>query len=213
MYDQCPNCPVHPGVSAKLVATHQEQSLSSWHMEHLSMASHTGTHLDAPLHKIKGGKAIDDFPLSAFVGPARIVDLRGIAARTAITAAMLAEQLTGDLAGTIVLLATGWGAKRAATQEWHFDSPYLSEEGARWLVERGIKMVGIDHYSIGGSREPENAVTHTVLLSAASPVLIVEDLFFPERVFALKQPVEFMALPVNFRGFSGSFCRPVLLVA
>jgi arylformamidase len=210
MYDGCPNCPVHPPVSAKAVATHTEDSLGSWHMEHVSTASHTGSHLDAPLHKIRGGKAIDDFPLDAFMGPAHIVDLRGIAPRTPITAAMLAGKLSGDLAGSIVLLATGWGDKRAVTNEWHFDAPFLSEEGARWLVERGIKMVGIDHYSIGGSAEPGNAATHTVLLSAL--VLIVEDLHFPAIAFTVSQPVQFMALPVNFRGFSGSFCRPVLML-
>jgi arylformamidase len=70
MHDACPNCPVHPPISAKIVAAHKDESLSSWHMEHMSMASHTGSHLDAPLHKIYGGKAIDEFPLKAFAGPA-----------------------------------------------------------------------------------------------------------------------------------------------
>lgn len=212
MYHHCPNCPVHPPVIAELIATHKDDSLDSWHMEHISMASHTGSHLDAPLHKIRGAKSIDAFPLENFAGPARIVDLRGIAPRTPITSAMLAEKLSDNLAGLIVLLATGWGDKRAATPEWHRDSPFLEEKAAQWLVERQIKMIGIDHYSIGGSTEPGNAATHTALLGAPSPVLIVEDIHFPPIAFTLPQPVTFMALPIHFRGFSGSFCRPILLV-
>ncbi len=124
---------------------------------------------------------------------------------------VLEEKLKGkNMKGAIVLLATGWGEKRVAGKEWHYDSPFLNENGARWLVEHGVKMVGIDHYSIGGSEEPGNAKTHTVLLS--KPVLVVEDLFFPAEVFAIRQPVEFMALPIYFRGFSGSFCRPVIII-
>ena len=49
------------------------------------MATHTGSHVDAPLHKIAGGKGISDLPLDTFVGPARIADLRGLAADAPIT--------------------------------------------------------------------------------------------------------------------------------
>jgi len=76
------------------------------------MATHTGSHLDAPLHKIAGGKSIDALPLETFVGPARIADLRGLTADAPITAELLAEKLPGLAAGEIVLLATGWGDRR-----------------------------------------------------------------------------------------------------
>ncbi len=213
MYHACPNCPVHPPVIAAVVSAHKDDGLNSWHMEHISMASHTGSHLDAPLHKIRGGKSIDQFPLDAFAGPAHILDFRGISPRTPITGEMLSQKLPQNIPNHIVLLATGWGDKRAANKEWHHDSPFLNEDGARWLVAQKIKMIGIDHYSIGGSSEPGNAATHTILLGAPSPVLIVEDLHFPAHIFSLTQPLEFMALPIHFRGFSGSFCRPVLLLS
>jgi hypothetical protein len=115
LFDAAPNCPVHPPVSFRRTADHPADG---WRMEEIAMATHTGSHLDAPLHKIAGGKSISDLPLDTFVGPARIVDLRGIAADAPITAAMLAPKLKGVARRDIVLLATGWGDKRVKNEEW-----------------------------------------------------------------------------------------------
>lgn len=210
IHDGCPNCPVHPPVSVELIASHSKDGPQGWHMERIHLASHTGSHLDAPLHKIQGGKSIDQYPLESFAGPAYIVDLLGIAPKTALTAELLAEKLPHKLAGHIVLLATGWGLRRMANNLWHYDSPYLDPSGARLLVDHGIKMVGIDHYSIGGSNEPANSQTHEILLS--NDVLIVEDLHLTAETISLPQPAEFMAMPIHFSGFSGSFCRPILIL-
>ena len=207
LYDGAPNCPAHPAVKVEIIATHERDG---WRVEHLSLASHTGSHVDAPLHKLAGAPSLDDIPLESWVGPAYIADLRGIAPNAPIGAEMLAQKLPADLSNRIVLLATGWGDKRAKTEEWLHDSPLLAPDGAQWLVDRGVRGVGIDHYSIGGSREPVNSHTHTVLLSAG--VWVVEELRFPAEVFNLPQPVKFWSLPINFRGFTGAFCRPVIVV-
>jgi arylformamidase len=201
LFDGAPNCPVHPPVSFRRTADHPQ---GGWRMEEIAMATHTGSHLDAPLHKIAGGKSIDALPLDTFVGPARIADLRGLAADTAITPAMLVAKLPSVARGDIVLLATGFGDKRAKSDEWLHHPPVLSPDGARWLIARGVRGVGIDHYSIG------DAETHTVLLAAE--LWVVEELKFPPEVFALPQPVKFWALPLNWPGCSGAFCRPVIEV-
>src|SRR5882672_9342586 len=204
LFDGAPNCPVHPPVSFRRTADH---ATGGWRMEEIAMATHTGSHLDAPLHKIAGGKSISDLPLETFTGPARIADLRGLAADAPITPALLASKLPGLARGDIVLLATGWGDKRAKTDEWLRHSPFVDPAGARWLVAQGVRGVGLDHYSIGGSG-PLNAETHTILLGAG--VWVVEELKFPAEVFALPQPVKFWALPLNWPGCSGAFCRPVI---
>lgn len=206
VFDACPNCPVHPPVSVKITARHESDG---WHMEQLALASHTGSHLDAPLHKIAGGKAIDDFPLESFVGEALLADFRDAAASQPINAEMLAAALPLEIEDRIVLLATSWGERRAATDEWHYHSPYLSPDGAQWLVEKKARAVGVDHYSIGGSGA-DNERTHEIILGAG--MWVVEDLHFPRETFTLPQPIRFWALPVNFRGFSGSFCRPVAVI-
>jgi arylformamidase len=204
LFDGAPNCPVHPPVIFKTTFDHPA---TGWRMEEIAMATHTGSHLDAPLHKISGGASIDQLPLDGFAGPALIADLRGIAPGTAIQPDALEQSLSGSLDGKIILLATGWGDRRARTDEWHWQSPFLHPEAARWLVSHHIRGVGIDHFSIGGMTT-DNDATHTILLEAG--VWILEDLRFPPESFQLPQPVKFWALPLNWPGCSGAFCRPVI---
>jgi arylformamidase len=202
--DAGPNCPVHPPISIQPIADHPRDG---WRMELLTMASHSGSHVDAPLHKIAGGAAVDDLPLDTFVGTAFLADFRGVPADTAIDGAMLAARLPSVPVGKIVLLATGWGDRRAKTDEWFHHSPFLAPNGAQWLVDRGIRAVGIDHYSIGGSRDPDNTRTHQILLGAGK--WVVEDLHFPPVIFTIPQPFTFWSLPINLKAHSGAFCRPV----
>ncbi|PTY03032.1 Kynurenine formamidase [Verrucomicrobia bacterium LW23] len=210
VFDGCPNCPVHPRVQARITASHQRDN---WHMEELSLASHTGSHIDAPLHKIAGGKSISDYPLQSFVATAVVADFRNISPDTPIDAKLLDSHIHTSIEDAVVLLATGWGDQRASDDNWHFHSPYLSPDGAAWLVSKKARAVGIDHYSIGGSRDPDNCRTHEIILGAG--LWVLEDLRFPEEIFALaaSQPLQLWALPINFSGFSGSFCRPVIALS
>jgi len=205
--DGGPNCPVHPPVSVRRIADHPNDG---WRMELLTLASHTGSHIDAPLHKLADGASIDQFALNTFVGPAVVVDLRDLGADAPITANHLETRAYTNLDDCIVLLATGWGDRRAKTEEWHAHSPFLTADAARWLVSRKIRAVGIDHYSIGGSREPENSKTHEVLLGARKWIL--EDIHIPEELFSLSPRFTLWALPINLARHSGSFCRPVVVI-
>ena len=207
LFADCPNCPGDPRVESRLILTHERDG---WHLEKLSLASHTASHVDAPLHKIPGGKAIDEIPLDRFVGEALIADLRDCGELAPIDGKLLSSRLSHEIGGRIVLLATGWGQKRSADEQWLRRSPYLAPDGAQWLVERGARAVGIDHYSIGGSRDPDNSQTHEILLGAG--LWVVEDLRFGTQVFGLAQPVEFWCLPLNLKGHSGAPCRPVIVV-
>jgi kynurenine formamidase len=204
VYHGAPNCPAHPPVKSEIIADHPKDG---WRCELLTLASHTGSHVDAPYHKLADGANLDQMPLERFTGLAVICDMRGARPAQPFTSSMLARGLRVDLQDRIVLIATGWGAKRAHTEEWLKESPYLSPDGAEWLVAQKIRGVGIDHYSIGGSRDPMNSLTHEWLLRAN--IWIVEELSFPEEVFQLPQPFPFWCLPVNLKGHTGAFCRPV----
>ncbi len=207
LFHGCPNCPVHPPVRSEIIADHAR---GGWRLEKLTLATHSGSHIDAPYHKLADGAKIDELPLESFVGQAFIADLRDSRPSQPFTSSMLSRKLRGALEGSIVLLATGWGNKRAKTEEWLQHAPFVSPDGAEWLVEQQIKGIGIDHYSIGGAREPGNSLTHELLLGAN--IWIVEELFFPEEVFALPQPVQFWSLPINLKGHTGAFCRPVIVL-
>src|SRR5258708_28539550 len=111
IFDAGPNCPAHPPIRSEVSADHER---AEWHWETLTLASHTGSHLDAPLHKIAGGASIDALPLERFTGEAHVADLRGIAPGAWITPELLAAALPADLPpDRIVLMATGWGDIRA----------------------------------------------------------------------------------------------------
>jgi kynurenine formamidase len=207
LYDGAPNCPAHPPVKSEIIADHARDG---WRVELLTLASHTGSHVDSPFHKLADGANLDQIPLDRFTGLAVIADFRGATPDEPLTPEKLSSKLSGPLADRIVLVATGWGAKRARTEEWLRHPPYVSPDGAGWLVAQRIRAVGIDHYSIAGARDPINSQTHTILLQAG--VWIVEELSFPDEVFTISQPFEFMSLPINFRGFTGSFCRPVAVI-
>lgn len=208
LFDECPNCPVHPPVRVLHTADHP---VNGWRMEELHMASHSGTHLDAPLHKLAGGRSIDLFALEAFVGRPVVADLAAeVVPDQAIGVTELERAFEGqDLGGAIVLLHTGWGLRRKRGDDWWYRSPFLSPAGAEWLVARKVLGVGIDHFSIGGTREPDNAKTHEILMGAG--VWIVEELCFREGWRDALDGAVFQALPLNLPGFSGSPCRAVLM--
>lgn len=207
LYDNCPNCPAHPPVRSEIIADHPK---AGWRVELLTITSHSGSHVDAPYHKLANGASLDQIPLEKFTGQAFIGDLRDSRPDQPFTSSMLSRKFPGALEDVILLLATGWGHKRAKSDEWLYHSPYVSPDGAEWLVQQKIRGIGIDHYSIGGVRDPQNSLTHELLLSAQ--IWIVEDLFFPDEVFSLPQPVPFWSLPINLKGHTGAFCRPVLVV-
>jgi kynurenine formamidase len=207
VYADCPICPVHPAVRSEIIADHKK---SGWLVEQLTLTAHTGSHLDAPLHKFAGAKSIDQLPLDRFTGMAVMADMRDCRPDQPFTSSMLGRRLRAELEDRVVIIATGWGQKRAKTEEWEKYPPYLSPDGAEWLVEQKIRGIATDTYTIGGAREQQNNLTHEIMLRAE--IWILEELRLPDELFALPQPFELWCLPINLRGFSGSFCRPVAVV-
>lgn len=207
IFDAGPNCPAHPAIRCEISSDHER---GEWHWETLTLASHTGSHLDAPLHKIAGGDPIDALPLDRFSGQAYIADLRPLEPQAPIARARLSAALPADLpVDSIVLMATGWGDIRERSEEWLYRSPKLTPEAARWLVERQIRGLGVDHWGIGGWDKENDAEVHTILLGQG--IWIVEELRFPAEVYSLPMPQTFMALPINLKGHSGAWCRPVFV--
>ena len=207
IFDAGPNCPAHPPVHSEVTSDHTR---GAWQWETLTLASHTGSHLDAPLHKIAGGQSIDALPLESFVGKAYVADLRPLEPQALITPERLAAALPADLPrDSIVLMATGWGEIRERSERWLYQSPKLTPDGAMWLAERQIRGLGVDHWGIGGWDKENDAEVHTILLGRG--IWIVEELRFTEETYRLPMPQTFMALPINLKGHSGAWCRPVFV--
>ena len=105
----------------------------------LHMSSHTGTHIDAPVHYLKSGDTIDTIPLSNLIGRCRVIDVSD--AGTLITAAHLEGKLDGVKR---LLLKTRFSGRDTFTEEY----PSLAFDAACFITDNGIECVGIDSPSI-----------------------------------------------------------------
>mgnify|MGYP000504067649 CR=1 FL=1 len=165
----------------------------------LLLGSHSGTHVDAPAHFVEGGATVDVLDPMAFSGEAIVVDARGYRE-------VPPEIIPLDLP-RVVLIYTG--VSTAWRRGWvTYDYPYLSREAAKLLVERGVKVVGIDSPSVDapGAEEP---VVHRILLSRN--VLIVENL--SQNLGKLVgRRVWFLCLPLPIRDGDGAPARALALV-
>jgi kynurenine formamidase len=142
------------------------------------LASHAGTHVDAPRHFDPAGRALDELPLEAFCGPA-VVSLVTRAAGEPVTRADIEAGGPPPEPGDMVIIRTGWGRHYAASDaEAYRDHPYLDEQAATWMAALGVKLLGMDTMSpeLPGPRRPPGypLPVHQILLGAE--VLIAENL-------------------------------------
>ena len=131
----------------------------------IEMDVHSGTHVEGPLHYLDGGEGLDATPLARFVGPAYVADLR--AAETIGSDELDAADVPKQTE-RLLLRTTNSDLWR---QEAGFRTDYvaLSAEGARWIAQRGIGLVGIDYLSV--QRFQDDAETHRILLRGGVTIL------------------------------------------
>jgi arylformamidase len=134
----------------------------------LSMGVHSGTHIDAPSHFIPGGPTIDQIDLDACCGPAQVLDLSD-SPQSPIDAAVIAQRLEPGVARVLL--------KTQNSRLWDrrdFDPNFLAlaPDAAELLVQRNVRLIGIDYLSIAPSADP--VTPHRILLSAG--IVIVEGL-------------------------------------
>lgn len=136
------------------------------HGMRMRLGNHTGTHVDAPRHMIEDGATLDQIPIERWMGPARVV---------AVDAPQIgARELAGvDLDGVDKVLLKTRNAGKLHEPEFDVDFVGLEPDGARLLVERGVRLVGIDYLGIEAYTRSDFA-THHILLGA--DVLIIEGL-------------------------------------
>ena len=142
-------------------------------LSELCLGSHTATHVDAPSHFINGAKGIDRVDLERFIGPAWVADLRHV--RGGISAVDLGRARI-PRGMRRILLRTSNSRLWHPARPFRTDFVYLAADGADWMVERAVELVGIDYLSIEGFSVP-GAPTHHRLLGAGIPILEGLDLF------------------------------------
>jgi len=202
------NCPQYPDVnprpaSVRLLYTEAVQGVNK---EIVEISTHTGTHCDAPFHFLSEGPTIDEITLDKYVAPAVIADLRHKTLGSSIEVDDVRDlQVEG---GDVVLLNTGWGHKRANTEEFLTKYVFLDEAAAEYLAQRDIAGVGIDAVSLGAYYDKaKSGSAHKSLLNAGK--FIVEELYFPDEVMDGKKRL-FVAFPVKLRGCGAAWTRATL---
>jgi ParB-like partition proteins len=148
------------------------------------------THFDTPSLFFADGKTIDQYPLDWFIGKAIVVDVRGL---ETVTVEHVKESLVRHYLPPrmIVLFYTGWAEKRGSDE--YYEHPEISTELADWLVERRVKMIGVDMPN--PERRPDRYV-HRRLLS--NDVLILENLDDMSPIAG--RVVTLYAFPMKLRG-------------
>jgi arylformamidase len=164
----------------------------------LDLGVHTGTHVDAPLHFLPDGAGTEKLPLDVLVGPAQVVDAMGLTGP--IDAGSLESLDLPD--GLERLLLKTPNSELWARKDFTRDFIRLTGDGARFLVERGVELVGIDYLSVGDQE------AHRELLGAG--VVAVEGLDFrgvDPGAYTL------VCLPLRLVGSDGAPARAILLPA
>ena len=165
----------------------------------LVMGTHTGTHVDAARHFFDDKPGVDTLALDLLVGRARVIDLphRGGITEQHLSAAGLREDIR-------VLLRTPNSALWNSNDGFHTDYTYVTEEAARFLVNQGVKVVGVDYLSVEQFKKA-GAPAHHVLLGAG--VIIIEGLNLSEVEAG---QYEMYCLPLRLAGADGAPARVVL---
>ncbi|HVZ77119.1 MAG TPA: cyclase family protein [Gemmatimonadaceae bacterium] len=194
---------VYPGNPEIHITAQQAISAgASSNVSRIDFGSHTGTHVDAPKHFFDDGAGVDTLPLDVLMGPALLV---------AVDDSVMAvgpEHLQGhDLSQISRVLIRTRNSGFVREGPFHPDFTYLSPDGAAFLVDAGVRLVGVDYLSVEQFHSGHHR-THRTLLERG--VVIVEGL-------DLSQPppgmYELRCLPLRIAGLDGAPARAVLVGA
>ncbi|GAA2465783.1 cyclase family protein [Agromyces soli] len=191
--------PVYPGDPAVEFATTARIETEGVEVTSLTLSTHSGTHLDAPSHSVRGGRTVAQISLEELRGPALLVRMPGLAPRAEITVAGIERALGAPLPAVlpaIVVIETGW-AQHYGTDA-AFRHPGLTPDAARALLARGMRVLCVDTFSPdltedGGTHFP----VHDLVLGADGA--IVENLCNLEGL-PRHLEVEIVPLPIDADG-------------
>ncbi|MEM2193425.1 MAG: cyclase family protein [Candidatus Methanomethylicia archaeon] len=220
LYHDCPCWATLP--SMKIDQTYWA-ARDAFTLHEIKFHTHIGTHYDFPAHFIPEGKTQTDFPNpESFMGEAVVLNFQFMKPGEEIAASDLKKYAEHIKEGSIVLLDTGWSKKRGKNSDYLYFFPALSVDGAQYLADRKIKMVGTEGLSIapwtstvtmqGPVGRSSPIAVHRALLE--KDILIVEELNNLEAVREGKDVGKcfFIALPLKIKDIEGCPARAIALL-
>ncbi len=194
-----PTWPGDPGVEIERVEKIEDGSNAN--VSRVDMGVHTGTHVDAPYHFLQDGITVDELNLSLLTGRAYVLHLPEV---DLITAAVLEEAQIPPRTRRVLFKTRNSELWAGAETEFQTDFVGLSEDGAEYLVRRGVKLVGMDYLSIAPFKQ--SRPTHERLLEAG--VVVVEGLNLTE---VEQGRYTIYCLPLKIANSDGAPARAILI--
>jgi len=197
--------PIYPGDPSPSFVSYTTLEKNGVNLTKLTLGSHTGTHIDAPLHFIRDGIGVDKIPPSKLVGEAYVCDMSRKPIGSGITGSDLRKNLEGKVAeDDIVVCYTGcsehWGDKSVSS-----NYTYLTGNAAEYLVSKKVRAVGIDFLSVEKFRAPD-PVAHKTLLG--NGIFIIESLSRATKQFVAKR-ILMICMPIKLQNGDGAPSRVV----
>ena len=170
--------------------------------------THLGTHLDAPSHQLPIAPTLDQLDLAKCVGPAEVLDLRGLPSGQQIAAADLRPFDERIFPGGRVILRTDW-SQHFGSPRYTAGYPALTVDAAEYLVERQVVLVGVDVPSVAPVYQGMDFVNavHEPLLRAE--IVLIEGL--ANLASLTGSTIQLVALPLNLVGLDGCPVRAIAI--
>jgi kynurenine formamidase len=198
---------LEPGMSGVAFEVASTVERDGWNARTLHLYSHAGTHMDAPVHYAVNTTSVDAIPLDRCLCPAWVADCGAVAPRDVLTPDHLGAVRDRVERGDGLLLKTGW-SRRHGTPEYRTELPRIGDDLARWCVDRGIGLLGVEPPAVAdvGNRDEITRI-HRILLAA--DIVIVEGLTNLDSIS--KAQVAFVALPLKIAGGDGAPVRALAI--
>ncbi|NHE56172.1 cyclase family protein [Cyclobacterium plantarum] len=176
-----------------------------WNAVNIDMYSHSGTHVDAPIHFGVEGPTIDLMPLSRLICKAAILDLTGVQPSYQIDVHDLGNLKDDWIKGEGLIIKTGWSKFSISDpHKYRNQLPRISENLAQWLVDMGLNLLAVEPPSVANVNDlKEVTLIHRILFSGR--VIIVEGICNLDEIKTEK--VELMVLPLKIGGGDGAPAR------
>jgi arylformamidase len=167
----------------------------------IAMGAHTGTHVDAPLHFLEDGSSVEALDLNRLIGPALVLHVPNA---DDLSAAVLENLAIPPHTKRVLFRTRNSDIWQQETTTFFEDFVAVTKDGAQWLVDHGVQVVGVDYLSVASFKDL--TTPHRILLRAG--VIPVEGLDLSAISPGLYQLI---CLPLKMAGLEGAPARAILI--
>lgn len=196
----------HPPVEITILGRH---GIENRETRKITLGTHTGTHCDAPRHFVPKGNTVENLSLDTLIGQARVLDFSHILPFTELGIDDLSSRI-GDRPCERLILRFDWD-KHWGTLRYYSDHPFISEDAAQWLVDRGVKLLAMDSpmpdNPKNGRGTPNDSPVHKITLNAG--MILVEYLCNLSSITT--EEVELIVMPLKIQEGDGAPVRCVAI--